>query len=85
MENDKRIRLVYFSVERFKDHSGDARIGQSFGLSNPYTIPEGMSLEQACKVISYLSEKIEGEKHLKPACPKSVSLTSEELPSHLTI
>lgn len=79
MEKDKKIRLVYFSVERFKDSSGDMRIGQSFVLSNPYIIPQGMTLEQACKVISYLSEKIEGEKQLEPACPKSLRLTSEEL------
>lgn len=79
MEKDKKIRLVYFSVERFKDDRGDMRIGQSFGLSNPYIIPKGMSLEQVFKVISYLSEKIEREKQLESACPKSVRLTSEEL------
>lgn len=38
-----------------------------------------MSIEDACKVISYLTEKIEDENDLTPACENSVALTSNIL------
>ncbi len=79
MNNNKKIRLVYFSNEKWKDHDKALRLTQSFGLSNVYTLPKNMPIEDACKVISYLSEKVEQENNLEPACPKSLKLVSEEL------
>ena len=79
MNNDRKIRLVYFSEEKYTDYAGDSRLSQAFGMSNAYILPENMSIKDACKVISYLSELIEQKHNLEPACPKSVSLVSKEL------
>ena len=76
-----KIRLYYISLEEFK-RTGDiltTRIGQTFGISSPFKIPEGMTLEDACKVISYLSLLIEKKHNLEPASQKSVAMVSNIL------
>ena len=79
MNNDKKIRLVYFSLEKYKDHDDYPRLSQGFGMSNAYVLPENMSIENACKVVSYLSELVEQKHNLEPACPRSVVLVDNEL------
>ncbi len=79
MNSDKKIRLVYFSLEKYKDHDDYPRLSQGFGMSCAYILPENMSIENACKVVSYLSELIEQKHNLEPACPRSISLVDNEL------
>ena len=79
MNSDKKIRLVYFSVEKYKDIDDYPKLSQGFGMSGAYILPENMSIENACKVVSYLSELVEQKNKLEPACPRSVSLVDNEL------
>lgn len=79
MENDKKIRLVYISLEKYKDHDDYPTIWHDFGMSQSYILPENMSIENACKVISYLTESIVRKHNFKSACPRSVSLVENEL------
>lgn len=52
------IRLVYLSVEKFKDKYGFTMIGHSMGLGKWFKIPEGMDENQAYKVASYILESV---------------------------
>ena len=79
MNSDKKIRLVYFSVEKYTDHDDYPRLSQGFGMSSAYILPENMTVENACKVVSYLSELVEQKHKLEPASPRSVSLVDNEL------
>lgn len=74
------IRLYYVAMEKFFSYGTDEeKIGKTFGISSPFILPDGMTLEESCKVISYLSEKIESENDLPPACEKSVAKVSNIL------
>ena len=47
LKDINHIRLYYIALEKFQ-RSGDiltTRIGQTFGISSPFKIPEGMSME----------------------------------------
>lgn len=75
-----RIRLMYVRFEKFYRYYNEGyRIGTTLGVSSPFMIPKGMSLESACKVISYLSEKVEKENNIEPASEDSVALVSKLL------
>ena len=75
-EDINMIRLVYVAL------GGDSRIGVTFGASSSFVLPEGMSLKEACKVISYLSEKIEKEYNLEPGCRESLARVSRILENY---
>ena len=74
-----RIRLMYVRFEKFISHEDITKLGTTLGVSSPFMIPKGMSIENACKVISYLSEKLEKEYNVEPASEDSVALVSREL------
>ena len=77
------IRLYYVAMEKFTRYgTGESKIGQTFGISSPFRIPRGMSIEDACKIVSYLSEKVEKENNLEPASEKSVAMVSNLLSSY---
>lgn len=79
--NYNYIRLYYIALEKFQ-RGGDiltTRIGQTFGISSPFKIPEGMSMKDACKVISYLSVMVENKYNIEPATEKSVTMVSKIL------
>ena len=74
------IRLYYVAFNKFKRYgTGYTYIGQTYGISSPFRLPRDMSIEDACKVVSYLSEKVEKENDLEPASEKSVAMVSNEL------
>ena len=75
------LRLYYVALEKFTRYGTDEeiKIGQTYGVSSPFRLPHNMSMEDACKVVSYLSDKIEKENDLKPACEKSVIMVSNIL------
>lgn len=74
------IRLYYVALEKYSAYgTNDAKIGQTYSISSPFKLPVEMSIGEACKVISYLTEKIENENNLQHACEKSVDLTSKIL------
>ena len=73
------IRLYYVAFGTFADKT---KVGQTYGISSPFRLPNGMSVEDACKVVSYLSDKIETENDLEPACEKSVAMVSNILSNY---
>lgn len=74
------IRLYYVAFNKFNRYgTGYTYIGQTYGISSPFRLPHGMTIEDACKVVSYLSEKVERENDLEPASEKSVAMVSNEL------
>ncbi len=84
LKDINHIRLYYISLEKFQ-RSGDiltTRIGQTFGISSPFKIPEGMSMEDACKVVSYLSLMVEKKYNIEPATEKSVAMVSKILTNY---
>lgn len=78
--NDRRIRMVYANMfHRDAQYSDLPKLSQEYYISATYRLPKNMTLGEACKVVSYLSEKIEKEDELIPASVASVMLTSESL------
>lgn len=78
-----KIRLCYVAMEKFRDYgTNQKKIGQTTGLSSVFELPQAMSLKDACKVISYLSEKTERQCKLEPASENSVAKTSAILESY---
>ncbi|MFQ6752162.1 MAG: hypothetical protein ACLRFL_01170 [Clostridia bacterium] len=74
------IRLYYVAFNKFNRYgTGYTYVGQTFGISSPFRLPRDMSIEDACKVVSYLSEKVEKENDLEPASEKSVAMVSNVL------
>ena len=74
----KKIRLVYIALEKF-NRGDEVRIGETVIQSSVFELPRSMSYEEANKVVSYLSEKLEKEKKLEPACMKSVGAVASIL------
>ena len=53
----RMIRLFYVAMEKFRRYStNEMCVGHTYGISSPFILPEGMTIEDANKVISYLSE-----------------------------
>lgn len=74
------IRLFYVSYETFIGyHDGQKKICETYGISSPFKLPNGMSIEDACKVVSYLSDFVEKGNNLEPACEQSVRMVSNIL------
>lgn len=73
------IRLYYVAFGTFANKT---KIGQTYGISSPFRVPTDMSIEDACKVVSYLSDKVETENDLEPACEKSVAMVSNILTNY---
>jgi len=54
------LRLYYVALEKFTRYGTDEiKLGQTYGVSSPFRLPHNMSMEDACKVVSYLSDKVE--------------------------
>ena len=77
------IRLYYVALEKFSRYGSDEiKIGQTYDISSPFRLPNEMSMEDSCRVVSYLSEKVESENNLEPASEKSVSMVSKILTTY---
>lgn len=75
-----KIRLYYISIESFKNAAYDNNsLSKTYCISSPFYLPTGMTIEDACKVVSYLSKKVEREHNLEPASIPSVSAVSRQL------
>ncbi|MBE5739004.1 MAG: hypothetical protein E7354_04690 [Clostridiales bacterium] len=74
------IRLYYTALERFNRYgTEEPKVGQTFGISSPFRLPTEMSIEDACKVVSYLSEQVEQNNDIEPASEQSVAMVSNIL------
>lgn len=75
-----KIRLYYVALSKFNRYAeGEIKVGQTHGISSPFYLPRGMTIEDACKVVSYLSEKVEKEFNYEPASEDSVAMVSKKL------
>ncbi len=82
MSADK-IRLIYVAIEKYNSRfDGKAKLGTIYNSSSPFKIPEGMTMQEAYKVISYISEFVENTYNKEPASSDSVALTSYTLGSY---
>lgn len=80
-EANNKIRLFYISLERFSRYNGlKLFLGTTVDASTVYKLPEGMTKEDAYKVISYLSETIEKENNIEPASRESMQEVAKILP-----
>lgn len=77
-----KIRLVYVSIETFHMTGSGQKIGKTFGVSSPFILPKGISLEESFKIISYLTEKVERENDIEELSEQSVALVSRLLENY---
>ena len=76
------IRLCYVAMEKFKRYgTEETKVGQTYGFSSPFRLPYEMTIEDACRVVSFLSEKVENENNIEPASEQSVAMVSKGLAS----
>ena len=76
------IRLCYVAMEKFKRYgTEETKVGQTYGFSSPFRLPYEMTIEDACRVVSFLSEKVENENNIEPASEQSVAMVSKVLTS----
>lgn len=78
--NAKAIRLIYVALENFKRYGTNKTLtGITINKSSTFKLPEGMSIEEACSVISYLSKVVEIQPGIAPASSNSVAAVSHKL------
>lgn len=74
------LRLVYVEFVPYIDRYHDTlRCGAFYVTSSAFELPKNMTMEQACKVVSYLSEFVEKKNNLEPASNQSVREVSHVL------
>ena len=66
-------------MEKFTSHDNTKKVGTTINSSQVLFLPSRMTIEDACKVVSYISEKVEKDCNLEPACLESVAITSRIL------
>jgi len=76
-----KIRLYYVAFNKINDYKSlDTKIGKTFGVSVPFVLPKGMSIKDACRVVSYLFDKVERENLiLEPKSEKCVCMVNKLL------
>lgn len=75
----KAIRMIYVGLAQYRSYTGQESLGEHYNRCSPYTPPEKMSLNDICKVISYLSDYVEETFDIEPASMESVARTSTTL------
>lgn len=79
-ENKSMIRLLYIYLQPYHQYgTNELKCSYSYASSSVFELPDGMTMEQACKVVSYLSELVEREQNLEPASYESVGAVSHIL------
>jgi len=79
-EKTKAVRMLYVHLETFyQSCTNYLKVGRTLGLTSPFGLPNGMTYEDAYKVISFISEKVEAETNIGPCSEASVGLTSKKL------
>lgn len=65
------IRLCYVYLVKY---TSKGMIGKICRISSPFRLPRKMSIQDACKVVSYLSDKVERKHNLEVGSEKSVTM-----------
>ncbi len=81
LSNQNIYRLYYINYHRINEFPGcrDNNIGVIDWPFKPFMLPNGMSREDAFKVLSYLTDFIERELKLEPGSQKSVAVLDHVL------
>lgn len=81
MEKDiKKIRLVYFeATDHVNQYTDERKFEVTLHVHPSLTIPNGMSVKNACDVTTYFSIKNELDNELDECEPKCVKLVHEDL------
>lgn len=80
IEKAKDIRLFYVGIGKIHCSGvSNVQIEETYRVSCPFKLPIGMKMDEALKVISYLSEKLENENNIEPASEESVLCVSNNL------
>lgn len=77
------LRYVALEGVTHLDSTGTTlKLGKTYFQTETFVAPDGMDFEDACKVISYLSDKLEHEQDLAAATPQSLKAIQKILPSY---
>lgn len=76
--NQTIYRLYYINYHRMRNQN-DNNVGVVDWPFSPFTLPDGMSRQDAFKVLSYLTDYIEQKFNLEPCSHKSVSALDNAL------
>ena len=71
LQNDK-IRVIDAQFTRLSD----TKTSEAIELSGTFKIPSGMTFEDSCKIVSYVKETIEQERHTDTMIPLTKALIS---------
>lgn len=79
-KKQKAIRLVNVRLEKILQR-GEVKpiVFQVYGVTCPFRLPEGMTLKDACRIVSYLTDKVEKENEFEIGDTKGTKLVSELL------
>ena len=76
------ISLRYVAVEKYPSYTGEIKVGTRLYKTQNFIVPRGMSIDDACLVLSYLTEKFEKEYNYEPASQESVARLAYNLPKY---
>lgn len=79
-EVDNKIRLIYINLDKFRKYgSKNDLIREKLYKSDIFQLPDGMNIEEAYKVISYLFDNVENNCSLNMASIQNVVAVSKIL------
>lgn len=73
------IRLCFVSMDGVNQDAGKVQIATTYGVTCVYNLPQGMSLEDASKIISYLTEKFERKNGLETGSEMALRIVASEM------
>jgi len=77
------IRLIYVKIDQQRLKNGKYLTETSYNISNPYKLPEDMTLKDACYIASYVSNQLENDgliEHKTEECVTKVASQLEKYP-----
>ena len=82
-KNKPKICLRYVELKPINKHlDKNKQLSKTFFQSETFNLPDNMSFDDACKVISYLSEQVEREQALSPTSLQSIDEVRKLLPKY---
>lgn len=79
MSKDK-IRLIYVNMSKHRNiYTDELKFEQEYVISSPFQIPNGLRLDEAYEMISYITDKIESQYNLEEVSIQSVQYVANLL------
>jgi len=73
------IRLIYVKIDQQRLKNGKYLTETSYNISNPYKLPEDMTLKDACYIASYVSNQLENDGLIEPKTEECVTKVASQL------